>query len=95
MKELLKKCGANENYEEKDNLPKNHDGHCVVNDYFYRWVTSFERVIWTRTFKFQLIIRRNQKKHGAVNPKTGVNCTVHFLCYCGSFESFSASSADF
>lgn len=78
MKELLKKCGANENYEEKDNLPKNHDGHRVVNDYFDRWVTSFERVIRTRTFKLQLIIR-NQKMHGAVDPKTGFNCTVHFL----------------
>lgn len=78
MKELLKKCGANENYEEKDNLPKNHDGHRVVNDYFDRWVTSFERVIRTRTFKLQLIIR-NQKNARRSCSQTGFNCTVHFF----------------
>lgn len=49
MKELLEKCGADENDEEKDNLPKDHDGHRVVNDYFNRGFPGVIRVIRYRT----------------------------------------------
>lgn len=46
MKELLEKCGAYKQHEEKINLPKDYHGRYLVNDYFNDWIISPHRPFW-------------------------------------------------